>query len=98
MHFTDIMSIPGKWLSTECQVTHWWNVNIGSGNDVVLPGNKTLPEPVLTQICVVIWLYYANVSSSKINDDKIPGEWAGYSMIFMVHRGNLIKCSPLAGK
>ena len=27
-------------------------VNIGSGNGLVLSGNKPLPEPMLTQICV----------------------------------------------
>ena len=34
---------------------HWWSVNIGSGNGLVLSGNKPLPEPMLTQICVTIW-------------------------------------------
>ena len=29
-------------------------VNIGSGNGLVPPGNKPLPEPVLTQIYVAI--------------------------------------------
>ena len=29
--------------------------NIGSGNGLVLPGNKPLPEPMLTQIYVAIW-------------------------------------------
>ena len=28
---------------------YWWYVNIGSGNGLVPPGNKPLPEPVLTQ-------------------------------------------------
>ena len=30
---------------------------IGSGNGLVLPGNKPLPEPMLTQIYVVICCY-----------------------------------------
>ena len=34
---------------------HWWSVNIGSGNDLVLSGNKPSPEPMLTQIFVTIW-------------------------------------------
>ena len=28
----------------------WWQVNIGSGNGLVLSGNKPLPEPMLSQI------------------------------------------------
>ena len=32
----------------------WWLVNIGSGNGLVPSGNKPLPEPMLTQIDVVI--------------------------------------------
>ena len=30
-------------------------VNIGSGNRLVVPGNNPLPQPVLTQIYVTIW-------------------------------------------
>ena len=33
---------------------HWWEVNSGSGNGLVWSGNKPLPEPMLTQICVAI--------------------------------------------
>ena len=38
--------------------SHWTElmlVNIGSGNGLVLSGNKPLPEPMLTQIYVAIW-------------------------------------------
>ena len=35
-------------------------VNIGSGNDLVLPGNKPLPEPWFTQIYVVIWFWFSH--------------------------------------
>ena len=31
---------------------YWWYVNIGSGNGLVPPGNKPLPEPILTQFSV----------------------------------------------
>ena len=31
--------------------THWWSVNIGSGNGLVPSCNKPLPEPMLTKIC-----------------------------------------------
>ena len=37
----------------------WWVVRLGSCNGLVLSGNKTLPEPVLTQIFVVIWPSWA---------------------------------------
>ena len=29
---------------------NWWSINIASGNGLVPSGNKTLPEPMLTQI------------------------------------------------
>ena len=32
-----------------------WQVNIGSGNDFVPLGSKSLPEPILNQIYVTIW-------------------------------------------
>ena len=35
--------------------SHWWLVNIGSGNGLVPSGNKPLPEPMLTPIYVAIW-------------------------------------------
>ena len=34
-----------------------WSVNIGSGNGLVLSGNKPLLEPMLTQISVAIWCH-----------------------------------------
>ena len=42
--------------SDECKLglTDDKSVNIGSGNDLVPSGNKSLPEPMLTQIYVVI--------------------------------------------
>ena len=41
--------------------SHWWLVNIGSGNDLVPQG---LPEPMLTQIYVNIWHHQHNESSN----------------------------------
>ena len=61
------------WSCPNMNVTglHWWSVNIGSGNGLVLSGNKPLPEPMLTQISVVIWCHWARIewvhSSSQIN-------------------------------
>ena len=45
------------WKYHDMNVTglHWWSVNIGSGNGLVPSGNKPLPEPLLTKICVAIW-------------------------------------------
>ena len=34
---------------------YWEKVNIGSGDGLVLLGNKPLPEPMLTQIYVAKW-------------------------------------------
>ena len=36
---------------------YWWLVNISSGNGLVSPGNKPLPEPMLIQIYVAIWCH-----------------------------------------
>ena len=38
---------------------HQRGVNIASGNDLVLSGNKPLPELRLTQISVTIWHHWA---------------------------------------
>ena len=50
-------------------------VNIGSGNGLVLSGTKPLPEPMLTQFCVVILQLAHNVNCvlklhGKIGDCK----------------------------
>ena len=37
-------------------------VNIGPGNGLVPPGNKPLPEPMLTKINVAIWSHQASMS------------------------------------
>ena len=45
---------PTVWNSSlvNAKKPHQWEVNIGSGNGLVPSGNKPLPEPILTQICV----------------------------------------------
>ena len=43
-----------KLLSGECHRIPWWWINIGSGNGLVPAGNKPLPEPILTQIYVIM--------------------------------------------
>ena len=42
--------------------SHWWSVNIGSGNSSMPSGNKPLPEPVFTKSCVSIWHHQARKS------------------------------------
>ena len=38
------------------------SVRIGLGNGLVLSGNKSLPEPMLTEIYVAIWCHLATMS------------------------------------
>ena len=45
---------------------HRWLVNIGSGNGLVLSGNKPLPEPVLTQSDVIIWCHFFYATLSQL--------------------------------
>ena len=44
------------------QNTSYNDVNIGSGNGLVPSGNKALPVPMLTQICLTTWCHKASVS------------------------------------
>ena len=39
---------------------HWWLVSIGSGNGLVLSGNKPLSKPMFTQIYVTRWHPYCD--------------------------------------
>ena len=51
-------------------------INIDSGNGLLLPGNKPLPESMLTQIDVIIWstrpqwvkchIHMSDVNSTKL--------------------------------
>ena len=45
-----------RWMPKDSENT-FDDVNIGSGNGLVLSGSKPLPEPMLIQINVVIWGY-----------------------------------------
>ena len=56
-HFNDKYLKYFLWNCYQVNATtpHWSLVNIGSDNGLVPSGNKPLPEPVVTQICVVIW-------------------------------------------
>ena len=44
-----------EWLSVIITGLQWWLVNISLGNRLMPSGNKPLPEPMLTKICVTIW-------------------------------------------
>ena len=55
--FKQILVIDGG--SISCEIVLTWtlkDLNIGSGNGLVPSGNKPLPEPMLTQFSVAIWL------------------------------------------
>ena len=39
-----------------------WSVNIGSGNGLMPPGNKPLPEPMLTEFYVALWRQWATMN------------------------------------
>ena len=56
---------------------HWWSVNIGSGNGLVLSANKSLPEPILTRIFATMeslghseLKYRCHLTSKGISHDK----------------------------
>ena len=58
-----------EFMSTSCEIILRWmpqntydKSNIGSGNGLVLLGNKPLLELVFTQICAVIWRHKATMS------------------------------------
>ena len=60
MDFSDWWLRHLLWNCPDMYVTglHWWSVDIGSGNGLMPSGNKSLPEPMLTQISVTIWRYW----------------------------------------
>ena len=43
----------------------WWQVNLGSGNDVVPSGIKSLPEPPMTQFYVGILHHQATMDDMQ---------------------------------
>ena len=51
LYFFYSISHPG----TITERPRWWDVRIGSGNGLVSPGNKPLPEPVLPKFYNAIW-------------------------------------------
>ena len=47
-----------NWSQAKATISHWWLVNIGSRNGLVLLlGNKPLPELVLTKIYAIMWYH-----------------------------------------
>ena len=61
---TDYVHEHFLWNCSQVNATEhfWWDVNTDSGNGLVPFGNKALLEPMLTQIYVAIWCYYATMS------------------------------------
>ena len=47
---------------------------IDCGNDLVPPGNRPLPEPMLTQVYVAVWRHRAKV------DQMCYAKWAHFSV------------------
>ena len=43
---------------------NWWWVNIGSGNGLLSSGNKSLPEPILTEFYGAIWRHWDTPSKN----------------------------------
>ena len=58
-HFTDSQHEHFLWNCPPLNVIrpYWWLVTIGSGSILMPAGNKSLPEPLLTQISIAIWSY-----------------------------------------
>ena len=74
------------WNCTQVNATelHWWEVNIGSGNGLVLSGNKLLLKPMLIQVYVSIWCkwvdaYGHNELTSVVA--KISNEWGKFQLL-----------------
>ena len=48
-------------------IPHPWQVNFGSGNDLVLSGNKPLAKPILDKFYVLIWHnFFPNLEGDNI--------------------------------
>ena len=79
-----------KSLSGECLTTHNWEVNIGAGNGLVPPGNKPLPEPMLTQFLIIqcCQAIRRNSTTNQITHDfpmKISSPISDLQYIFTDH-------------
>ena len=87
-----------KWVMVEASLVkchnmnvtglHWRSVNIGSGNSLVLSGNKPLSEPLLTQISVAIWKSLEN-HLSYIPSQSDRGQWL--NLIFLSGTNELFR-------
>ena len=84
-------------LSTRCKIalgTMPQNLIIASGNGLVLPENKVLPEPTLTKICVsIITLLSHDLIKKKIHVQ--PWYWSANISVFrndLKHSQNTPNC------
>ena len=55
----DILRISSEITFIWLQKTHWWLINIGSGNDLEPSDNKPLSEPMLTKMSGALGLHQA---------------------------------------
>ena len=55
-HFLVIDGCGISWNCTQINVigAYWWSVNMGHDDGLKPSGNKPLPKPMLTQICVAM--------------------------------------------
>ena len=69
-----------KFSSGDCTEAHWW-INISSGNGLVSPDNKPLPEPMLTKFYDTVYCQWATMcwgacTCSPVSTEANPWETA----------------------
>ena len=67
-----------NWPELSAKEPHWWQVNSGSGNGLLLSDNKPLPKPVLVQFYRPQWVNLLFYDFSNMNVDNIypfEGKW-----------------------
>ena len=88
------LSFPGKCLLVNASRPHWWSANSGSGNGLVLSSNKPLPEPILTQISITLWLRSATMSWFTFIQFST---WQDIDMVFEIISASLLS-SPFGAE
>ena len=59
-----------KWMSLKLTEPYWWQVNISSGNGLMLSGSKSLPKPVSVRQQAITW---ASVDTGLCRHMMSPG-------------------------
>ena len=88
-----------KLVKTSATEAHWWQVNVGSSNTLVTPGNKPLPEQILTHIQAdVSQAGFCNYIPQNIvggNNLSLPEiHLARKSLYFLVHLPTRVTAAP----